>query len=85
MLQVEDFLSGTTSIPLKPKTPSPSIQQPQRTDDSLLSTLSFYLLYPHPYDETYRKDPTEKEIESTLCALDCIATCCLEELSTEIR
>ncbi|CAO3591629.1 unnamed protein product [Absidia cylindrospora] len=86
MLQVEDFLSGTTSIPLKPKTPTPSRQQqqPQRTDGSLLSTLSSYLLSPTPYDETYRTKPTEEEVESTLCALDCIGACRLEELFSDI-
>ncbi|ORZ20667.1 hypothetical protein BCR42DRAFT_409247 [Absidia repens] len=87
MLQVEDFLSGTTSIPLKPKTPAPSRQpqqQQQRTDGSLLSTLSSYLLSPYPHDETYRTKPTDEEVESTLCALDCIGACRLEELFSDI-
>jgi brefeldin A-resistance guanine nucleotide exchange factor 1 len=84
MLQVEDFLSGTTSIPLKPKNIAPSRQQPRR-DGSLLSTLSSYLLSPYSNDETYRADPTEEEVESTMCAVDCVAACRLEELFNDIR
>ncbi|SAL99274.1 hypothetical protein [Absidia glauca] len=83
MLQVEDFLSGTTSIPLKPKNIAPSRQQPRR-DGSLLSTLSSYLLSPYSNDETYRADPTEEEVESTMCAVDCVAACRLEELFNDI-
>ncbi|ORZ10721.1 hypothetical protein BCR42DRAFT_333206 [Absidia repens] len=83
MLQVEDFLSGTTSIPLKPKNITPSRQQ-QRRDGSLLSTLSSYLLSPYSNDETYRADPTEEEVESTMCAVDCVAACRLEELFNDI-
>ncbi|KAG0170045.1 GDP/GTP exchange factor for ARF [Apophysomyces sp. BC1015] len=83
MLQVEDFVSGTTSIPLKPKNPAPSRQQ-NRRDGSLLSTLSAYLLAPYSNDETYRPDPTEEEVESTMCAVDCVVACRLEELFTDI-
>ncbi|CAO3585256.1 unnamed protein product [Absidia cylindrospora] len=83
MLQVEDFLSGTTSIPLKPKNITTSRQQ-QRRDGSLLSTLSSYLLSPYSNDETYRADPTEEEVESTMCAVDCVAACRLEELFNDI-
>ncbi|KAI9494797.1 hypothetical protein BDB00DRAFT_817115 [Zychaea mexicana] len=83
MLQVEDFLSGTTSIPLKPKTPPPSKQQ-NRRDGSLLSTLSSYLLSPYSNDEGYRADPTEDEIESTMCAVDCVTACKLEELFSDM-
>lgn len=84
MLQVEDFVSGTTSIPLKPKSPPPSKQQ-NRRDGSLLSTLSSYLLSPYSSDESYRADPTEEEVESTMCAVDCITACKLEELLSEMR
>ncbi|EPB82288.1 hypothetical protein HMPREF1544_10968 [Mucor circinelloides 1006PhL] len=83
MLQVEDFLSGTTSIPLKPKSPKP-VKQANRRDGSLLSTLSSYLLSPYSSDETYCRDPTDEEVESTMCAVDCIAVCKLEELFTDI-
>ncbi|OAC99682.1 hypothetical protein MUCCIDRAFT_136379 [Mucor lusitanicus CBS 277.49] len=83
MLQVEDFLSGTTSIPLKPKSPKP-VKQTNRRDGSLLSTLSSYLLSPYSSDETYCRDPTDEEVESTMCAVDCIAVCKLEELFTDI-
>ncbi|KAI9483078.1 MAG: hypothetical protein EXX96DRAFT_478742 [Benjaminiella poitrasii] len=84
MLQVEDFLSGTTSIPLKPKSPKP-VKQANRRDGSLLSTLSSYLLSPYSNDETYCRDPTEEEVEQTLCAVDCIAVCKLEELFSNIN
>ncbi|KAI8371498.1 uncharacterized protein BYT42DRAFT_595024 [Radiomyces spectabilis] len=83
MLQVEDFLSGTTSIPLKPKTPV-APKQPNRRDGSLLSALSSYLLSPYSHDESYRADPTEEEVVSTMCAVDCIVACRLEELFTDI-
>ncbi|KAI7908041.1 uncharacterized protein BX663DRAFT_492785 [Cokeromyces recurvatus] len=84
MLQVEDFLSGTTSIPLKPKSPKP-VKQTNRRDGSLLSTLSSYLLSPYSSDETYCRDPTEEEVEQTLCAVDCVAVCKLEELFSNIH
>ncbi|KAI9264555.1 hypothetical protein EDC94DRAFT_605499 [Helicostylum pulchrum] len=83
MLQVEDFLSGTTTIPLKPKSPKPA-KQTNRRDGSLLSTLSSYLLSPYSSDESYSRDPTEEEVESTMCAVDCVAACKLEELFTDI-
>ncbi|KAI8641644.1 hypothetical protein BD408DRAFT_345726 [Parasitella parasitica] len=84
MLQVEDFLSGTASIPLKPKSPKP-VKHTNRRDGSLLSTLSSYLLSPYSSDETYSRDPTEEEVESTMCAVDCVAACKLEELFTDIN
>ncbi|OBZ90807.1 hypothetical protein A0J61_01144 [Choanephora cucurbitarum] len=84
MLQVEDFLSGTTSIPLKPKSPKPA-KQTNRRDGSLLSTLSSYLLSPYSSDETYYRDPTDEEVESTMCAVDCVTACKLEGLFTDIN
>lgn len=83
MLQVEDFVSGTTSIPLKPKSPTPPKPQ-NRRDGSLLSTLSSYLLSPYSNDVTYRADPSEDEVESTMCAVDCVAACKLEELFSDV-
>ncbi|KAI8975006.1 hypothetical protein BDB01DRAFT_728565 [Pilobolus umbonatus] len=83
MLQVEDFLSGTTSIPLKPKSPKPQ-KESNRRDGSLLSTLSSYLLSPYSSDESYYRDPTEDEVESTMCAVDCVTACKLEELFSDI-
>ncbi|RUS18465.1 hypothetical protein BC937DRAFT_88745 [Endogone sp. FLAS-F59071] len=84
MLQVEDFLAGSTSIPLKPKS-APQPKPQSRRDGSLLSTLSSYLLSPYSSDETYRADPTEEEVESTMCAVDCVIACRLEELFGDIR
>ncbi|KAG9300462.1 hypothetical protein G9A89_010088 [Geosiphon pyriformis] len=85
MLQVEDFLAGTTTIPLKPKSASLPKQE-RANDNSLLSTLSSYLLSPYSSNyESTRSDPTEEEIESTLCTVDCVAVCRLEELFADIR
>ncbi|KAI9027406.1 hypothetical protein CLU79DRAFT_697591 [Phycomyces nitens] len=83
MLQVEDFLSGTISIPLKPKSPVPS-KQPNRRDGSLLSTLSSYLLSPYSSDESYRSDPTEEEVEAAMAAMLCVTAFKLEQLFTDI-
>ncbi|EIE78027.1 hypothetical protein RO3G_02731 [Rhizopus delemar RA 99-880] len=83
MLIVEDFVSGTTDIPLKPKMPKPSKQQ-NRRDGSLLSTLSSYLLSPYSNDEAYSRDPTEEEVEMTMCAVDCVSACKLQELFIDI-
>ncbi|RCI05093.1 GDP/GTP exchange factor for ARF [Rhizopus stolonifer] len=83
MLIVEDFVSGTTDIPLKPKTPKPPRQQTRR-DGSLLSTLSSYLLSPYSNDEVYSRDPTEEEVEMTMCAVDCVSACKLQELFIDI-
>ncbi|OZJ02551.1 hypothetical protein BZG36_04503 [Bifiguratus adelaidae] len=84
MVQVEDFLSGTTSIPLRPKTVA-SPKNHGRRDGSLLSALSSYLLSPYSGDESYRPAPTDEEVESTLCAADCVVACRLEELFADIR
>ncbi|KAI9276386.1 hypothetical protein BY458DRAFT_532750 [Sporodiniella umbellata] len=83
MLIVEDFVSGTTDIPLKPKVPKTTTQQTRR-DGSLLSTLSSYLLSPYSSDETYSRDPTEEEVEMTMCAVDCVSACKLQELFIDI-
>ncbi|CAI2169955.1 2331_t:CDS:10 [Funneliformis geosporum] len=84
MLKVEDFLAGTTTIPLKPKTAS--VRQERRNDGSLLSALSSYLLSPYAGNyESSRSDPTEEEIDNSMCTADCVKVCRLEELFADIR
>ncbi|KAF0385373.1 Sec7-domain-containing protein [Gigaspora margarita] len=85
MSQVEDFLAGTTTIPLKPKT-APQSKQERPRDNSLLSALSSYLLSPYSGNyESSRSDPTDEEIECSMCTVDCVSVCRLEELFADIR
>lgn len=82
MLLMEDFLAGTSTIPLKAATPVPE-RRPEGS--GLLSTLSSYLL--SPYGQT--NDPvvveaSEEDIENALVAVDSLASCRLEELYAEI-
>ncbi|KAG0032094.1 GDP/GTP exchange factor for ARF [Podila clonocystis] len=84
MLEVEDFLSGTTMILLKAPV-VPEVKEKARQDSSLLSTLSSYLLSSSYSYESVREEPTPEEIESTRCTADCVAACRLEELFTDIR
>ncbi|CAG8656602.1 17032_t:CDS:10 [Dentiscutata erythropus] len=85
MSQVEDFLAGTTTIPLKPKT-APQSKQERSRDNSLLSALSSYLLSPYSGNyESSRSDPTDEEIECSMCTVDCVSVCRLEELFADIR
>ncbi|KAF9199600.1 GDP/GTP exchange factor for ARF [Haplosporangium sp. Z 27] len=84
MLEVEDFLSGTTMILLKAPV-APEVKVKVRQDSSLLSTLSSYLLSSSYSYESAREEPTAEEIESTRCTADCVAACRLEELFTDIR
>ncbi|KAL1914448.1 uncharacterized protein VTP21DRAFT_8900 [Calcarisporiella thermophila] len=86
MSQVEDFLAGTMTIPLKPPS-APSSPNPQsRRDGSLLSTLSSYLLSPYSSGyEPLRPEPTEEEVEAALCAVDCVMSCRLEELFADMK
>ncbi|KAG0331630.1 GDP/GTP exchange factor for ARF [Podila humilis] len=84
MLEVEDFLSGTTMIMLKAPVVA-EVKEKARQDSSLLSTLSSYLLSSSYSYETVREEPTAEEIESTRCTADCVAACRLEELFTDIR
>ncbi|KAF9294433.1 GDP/GTP exchange factor for ARF [Mortierella antarctica] len=84
MLEVEDFLSGTTMIMLKAPV-VPEVKEKARQDSSLLSTLSSYLLSSSYSYESVREEPTPEEIESTRCTADCVAACRLEELFTDIR
>ncbi|GAA5820135.1 hypothetical protein JCM3770_005386 [Rhodotorula araucariae] len=84
MLMMEDFLSGESAIPLKPKTVV-TPREERRGDGGLLSTLSSYLLSPYGAgSEMAGTDFTDDDIETTLSAVDCIASCRVEELYSQI-
>ncbi|KAI0256486.1 Sec7-domain-containing protein [Lactifluus subvellereus] len=83
MLQMEDFLGGVSMIPLRGSSSQP-IRLPPRSD-GLLSTLSSYLMTPYSSSQDNPvPSASDADVESTLCALDCISTCRLEELYAQI-
>jgi len=83
MLQMEDFLGGVSMIPLRGSSGQPN--RPSPRSDGLLSTLSSYLMTPYSSShDNLVPSASDADIESTLCALDCITTCRLEELYTQI-
>ena len=83
MLQMEDFLAGTTTIPMRSAAPTPAPER--RSEGGLLSTLSSYLLSPYGAgSEGVTMETSDDDIESTLVAVDCLASCKLEELYGEI-
>lgn len=83
MLQMEDFLAGTTTIPMKVTAPSPTTER--RPEGGLLSTLSSYLLSPYGQStDGLVVETTDEEVENTLVAVDCLSSCKLEELYGEI-
>ena len=79
LLQMEDFLSGASVIPLQGNAPS----QPQPRGDGLLSALSSYLMTPYSSNEQV-PEATDSDVESTLCTIDCITSCRLDELYSQI-
>lgn len=84
LLAMEDFLSGESVIPLKPKS-APAPRGDRRNDGGLLSTLSSYLLSPYGSSgDVVGNDFTDDDIETTLSAVDCIASCKIEELYSQI-
>ncbi|KAH9484177.1 hypothetical protein JR316_0003657 [Psilocybe cubensis] len=80
MLQMEDFLGGVTMIPLRGSQPSRS---QVRSEGGLLSALSSYLMTPYSSDMGV-PDATEADVESTLSTIDCITSCRLDELYSQI-
>ncbi|KAF9003925.1 Sec7-domain-containing protein [Cyathus striatus] len=80
MLQMQGFLGEVTTIPLR-------VNQPRnvrvRSDGGLLSTLSSYLITPYSSKDDVH-NATEAEMESTLCTVDCIMSCQLEEFYGQI-
>jgi brefeldin A-resistance guanine nucleotide exchange factor 1 len=82
MLQMEDFLAGQTSIPMK-SAPAPQVDR--RPEGGLLSALSSYLLSPYGGDnEPVAVETSEEDVENTLVAVDCLNSCKLEDLYAEI-
>lgn len=83
MLQMEDFLGGVTMIPLQG---SPPPQGNARAEGSgLLSALSSYLMTPYGSPaEAIVPTATDPEVENTLCTIDCITSCRLDELYSQI-
>ena len=83
MLQMEDFLAGTTTIPMKVAPPAPLPER--RPEGGLLSALSSYLLSPYGNTEdAVVMEASEEDVENTLVAIDCLSSCKLEELYAEI-
>lgn len=82
MVQAEDFLGGASMIPLQGNATTP-LQTKGRSDGGLLSALSSYLMTPYG-NEIGAPEVTERDIESTMSAMDCIAACRLDELYMQI-
>lgn len=83
MLQMEDFLAGTTTIPMKAAQPAPAPER--RPEGGLLSTLSSYLLSPYGNStDGLVIETSEEDVENTLVAVDCLSSCKLEELYAEV-
>ncbi|KII88730.1 hypothetical protein PLICRDRAFT_41948 [Plicaturopsis crispa FD-325 SS-3] len=82
MLQMEDFLGGVSMIPLRGSQPP---RPAARGDGGLLSALSSYLMTPYGSSaENLVPDATDAEVEETLCTIDCITSCRLDELYGQI-
>ncbi len=84
MLQMEDFLSGSTVIPLKLNSP-PAAREERRSDSGLLSALSSYLLSPYGSAAETVTAPSQEDIENTLSAIDCLNACKLDELYAQTK
>ncbi|OBZ75659.1 hypothetical protein A0H81_04473 [Grifola frondosa] len=81
MLQMEDFLGGVSIIPLRRSLPA----RPAPRADGLLSALSSYLMTPYASSvDALVPDATDADIESTLCTIDCITSCRLDEMYGQI-
>ncbi|PLW24347.1 hypothetical protein PCANC_00944 [Puccinia coronata f. sp. avenae] len=83
LLLLPDFANVGT-IPIRPPK-SPAHPPERRADTGLLSTLSSYLLSPYvgPSDGIGR-EITNDDVESTLCAIDCLASCHFAEVYSGI-
>ena len=82
MLQMEDFLGGHSMIPLRGSHPPRPLN---RSEGGLLSALSSYLMTPYATSaEALVSDASETDIENTLCTIDCITSCRLDELYSQI-
>jgi golgi-specific brefeldin A-resistance guanine nucleotide exchange factor 1 len=76
---MEDFLSGASVIPLRGNAPP----HPRPRSDGLLSALSSYLMTPYSNNEQI-PEATDSDVEGTLCTIDCITSCRLDELYSQI-
>ena len=85
MLQMEDFLGGTSMIPLQVAAPA-NARDERRSDVGLLSTLSSYLLSPYGGSSDTVGVPTctDDEVEATLSTVDCLGSCRFEELYGQV-
>lgn len=79
MLKMEEFIGA---IPLHSTVPTP--RPAGRGDGGLLSALSSYLLTPYSSSTEVIPEATDPEIENTLCAIDCLTACRLEELYAQV-
>ncbi|ORY06583.1 Sec7-domain-containing protein [Basidiobolus meristosporus CBS 931.73] len=84
MLETEDFLHGTITIPIKLDNPDQA--KPEQRESSIFSTLSSYLLpsYSSSYEFSW-DEPLEILIECTRRSEECVAACKMEELFANIR
>jgi brefeldin A-resistance guanine nucleotide exchange factor 1 len=79
---MEDFLGGVSMIPLRGSQPP---RPAARSDGGLLSALSSYLMTPYSSSaDTQVPDATDADVENTLCTIDCINSCRLDELYGQI-
>ncbi|KAG8901826.1 GDP/GTP exchange factor for ARF [Tulasnella sp. 403] len=83
MLQMEDFLGGVSAIPMQGSGPTAQ-SAVHRSDVGLLSALSSYLLTPYGSSSDALAEPTQDDIQNTLCTMDCIASCKLDELYSQV-
>lgn len=82
MLQMEDFLGGVSMIPLR----GAQTQRPAARNEGggLLSALSSYLMTPYAASSEVMPEATDADVENTLCTIDCISSCRLDELYSQI-
>ncbi|KAJ3778565.1 hypothetical protein FB446DRAFT_840732 [Lentinula raphanica] len=82
MLQMEDFLGGASMIPLRGASPQ---RTTTRNEGGLLSALSSYLMTPYgSSSDSLVPDATDSDVENTLCTIDCLTSCRLDELYSQI-
>ncbi|KAF9049397.1 Sec7-domain-containing protein [Hymenopellis radicata] len=82
MLQMEDFLGGVSMIPLRGS--QPQRQASRNEGGGLLSALSSYLMTPYSASSEALPEATDSDVENTLCTIDCVASCRLDELYSQI-
>ncbi|CAL1704279.1 unnamed protein product [Somion occarium] len=81
MLQMEDFLGGVSTIPLRRSQPP----RPTQRNDGLLSALSSYLMTPYNSStDALVPEATDSDVENTLATIDCITSCRLDDLYKQI-